>query len=67
MIENPSFFNKLKKWLQGRFVCIRCKKEFRIKTFGYGTAICPECYEGERDFIFLAKEDFALNKLVAHA
>ena len=65
MIKYPQFFIKLKKWLQGRFVCIQCGSKFHINTFGYGTAICPECYNGERDFVFLAKKDFWLNKLVA--
>jgi len=32
-------------------------------SFGYGKAICPDCYEGEQPFIFL-DEDFFLNRIM---
>ena len=32
-------------------------------SFGYGKAICPDCYDGEQPFIFL-DEDFYLNRMM---
>ena len=32
-------------------------------SFGYGEVICPRCYEGEREFIFL-DNSFFLNRLL---
>ena len=42
---------------------MKCGKTFSIMSFGYGKAICPECYEGEQPFIFL-DEDFYLNRVM---
>jgi hypothetical protein len=34
-----------------------------MMTFGYGEAICPDCYNGEKKFIFL-DNSFILNRLI---
>jgi len=56
-------FERLIKWLKGRFVCIRCKKIFFIMNFGYGKAICPKCYKNDRRFLWL-DQTFILNRMM---
>jgi predicted DsbA family dithiol-disulfide isomerase len=34
-------------------------------SFGYGEVICPDCYNGEEQFIFLDKS-YWLNRFLAH-
>jgi len=43
---------KLDRWLHGRFICRKCGKAYCINGFGFGEAICPDCYEGEDKFLF---------------
>ena len=47
----PMLFEKLSSWLKGRFVCKKCGKVFHIMSLGFGEAICPECFDGEEEFI----------------
>ena len=54
---------KVKQWLNGSFTCIKCKKLFRTMSFGFGEAICPECYQGEHTFLFL-DENYLLNRII---
>jgi hypothetical protein len=56
--------SKLKSWLSGSFTCRKCGREFNTMTFGYGEAICPDCYTGERQFLFHDQE-YLLNRLTA--
>lgn len=46
-------FEKLHRWLKGDFTCKKCGAHYRLMSFGYGEIICPNCYEGEKQFIFL--------------
>jgi len=32
-------------------------------SFGYGEAICPNCYNGEKQFIFFDK-NYVLNRII---
>ena len=41
-----------------------CGRQLYLMTFGYGEAICPNCYNGEQPFIFLDKS-YWLNRIVA--
>jgi len=41
-----------RKWLKGSFVCRKCNREFYTMCFGFGGAICPDCYDGEQPFLF---------------
>jgi len=52
----------LRKWLRGQFTCIKCGKIFYAFIFGYGKAICPDCYQGETPFIFF--EDPIMRRLI---
>jgi len=46
-------FEKFKKFLRGEFVCVRCGKTwFSFGSFGFGKMICPECYNGEAEWLF---------------
>jgi len=57
-------FERLQRWLSGTFTCIKCGRKVHALTFGYGTTICPDCYEGEENFLIL-DENFLLNRLIA--
>jgi len=57
-------FEKFRRWLSGTFTCRRCGLEVHALTFGYGTTICPDCYEGEEDFLRL-DEGYWLNSLLS--
>lgn len=57
------FLRKLRRWLEGSFVCIRCHREFHIASFGFGKAICPDCYKGESQFLFF-DHSYWLNVIV---
>jgi hypothetical protein len=56
-------FEKFRLWLEGYFVCVRCGEVFFPFSFGFGKAICPECYSGERTFMVF-DEGFWLNRLM---
>jgi hypothetical protein len=58
------FLQRLHRWLNGTFVCRECGKKFYTMFFGYGEAICPECYQGERQFIFF-DTNYWLNRISA--
>jgi hypothetical protein len=51
------------KWLNGSYTCKYCGRQFYVFSFGFGSAICPDCYKGESPFIFLNKE-YWLNRLM---
>ena len=51
------------KWLNGSFKCKYCGKRFNVFSFGFGSAICPDCYKGERSFIYL-NDTYWLNRLM---
>ena len=55
--------SKIKLWLDGSFVCKKCGNKINTLSFGYGDAICPNCYEGEDSIIFL-DTDFWLNRIL---
>lgn len=57
------FFSDLHKWLGGSFTCRKCGREMHAMTFGFGYAICPDCYNGERRFISF-DEKYWLNRIV---
>ena len=46
------YLEKIKKWLNGSFICKKCGRNCYLMTFGYGKCICPDCYNGENPFIF---------------
>ena len=54
---------KLFEWLNGTFTCKYCGKQFHVLSFGFGSVICPDCYKGERSFIFL-NQAYWLNRLM---
>ena len=56
-------FERLHRWLSGSFNCVKCGKRMYMMTFGYGEAICPDCYNGEKKFIFL-DNTFILNRII---
>lgn len=57
-------FKNFIKWLKGMFICTKCGKTYYIMTFGFGSAICPYCYDGEQ---FLEYDtSFILNRLIIH-
>ncbi|MCZ2809683.1 MAG: hypothetical protein O2V44_10045 [Candidatus Bathyarchaeota archaeon] len=58
-------FEKLSFWMKGRFVCRKCGREFHAFSFGFGEAICPDCYEGEPEFLFLDTR-YWLNRIMIH-
>jgi len=60
----PALFERLSLWLNGSFNCRRCGRQLYIMSFGYGEAICPDCYRGEEPFIFPDK-DYWLNRILA--
>ena len=55
--------SKLHRWLKGSFVCAKCGRKFSVMSFGYGKAICPNCYDGEARFIFYDK-NYWLNRIL---
>jgi hypothetical protein len=61
---NNSQPSNLYKWLTGTFTCIKCGKEYQTMSFGYGEAICPDCYNGEPSFVFYDKS-YWLNRIIA--
>jgi len=56
---------KLRRWMNGTFVCTKCGKEYHTMTFGFGEAICPDCYQGEKQFIIF-DTSYWLNRITAH-
>ena len=52
----------LRRWMLGTFTCIRCGRNFRLQSFGYGKVICPECYRREQPWIFF--EDSIMRRLI---
>ena len=59
-----SLFERFDRWLSGSFNCIKCGKRMYLMSFGYGETICPHCYTGEEDFIFL-DSGYWLNRLIS--
>ena len=57
-------FENLKRWLRGEFKCRRCGKTVRLHCFGFGEAICPDCYKADKVFIFLDKS-YWLNRMLS--
>jgi len=57
-------FERLKCWLKGTFVCTKCGGTFHLFTFGYGTTVCSECYEGEQ-LIVNFDDEFWLNRMLS--
>ena len=57
-------FEKLFFWLKGKFVCRKCGKNLCAFFFGFGEAICPDCYDGEPEFIFL-DTSYWLNRIIS--
>ena len=51
------------RWLRGSFTCVKCGREVQLLTFGYGSVICPDCYNGEGNSLFL-DDRFLLNRLL---
>ena len=51
------------EWFNGAFTCKYCGKQFYVLSFGFGSVICPNCYNGERSFIFL-NQAYWLNRLM---
>jgi hypothetical protein len=56
--------SKFSRWLSGSFTCMKCGREFNTMTFGYGEAICPDCFQGEQQFLFY-DQTYWLNRLTA--
>jgi len=52
---NQPSYTKLRRWLRGTFTCTKCGQTFSTMSFGYGEAICPDCYKGEKNFLFFDK------------
>ena len=61
--QNKERTSRLYRWLQGTFICSKCGNNFGIMSFGYGEAICPNCYNGEKQFIFFDK-NYVLNRII---
>jgi hypothetical protein len=57
-------FERFNRWISGDFDCIKCGKRMHLMSFGYGETICPNCYDGEKQFIFLDK-GYWLNRLLS--
>jgi len=51
------------RWINGTFNCEICGETYHIGSFGTGSIICPQCYKGETEVIFL-DETYWLNRLV---
>jgi hypothetical protein len=56
-------FKNLRRWLSGSFVCLKCGRTLHVLSFGFGKTICPECYEGEHEFLIIDK-DYFLNRII---
>jgi hypothetical protein len=59
------FSEKFRRWLKGSFDCKKCGGEFHTMCFGFGEAICPNCYNGEQPFLFF-DNSYWLNRITAH-
>jgi len=58
-------FERFRRWLKGSFICRKCGGEFHTMCFGFGEAVCPDCYKGEQPFIFF-DSSYWLNRVTAH-
>lgn len=56
-------FEKYRRWLKGSFVCRKCGGEFRVPCFGYGTCVCPNCFNDEQPFLYF-DDSYWLNRIV---
>jgi len=56
-------FERLKRWLNEGFICTGCGKTVHLFTFGYGTTVCPDCYEGETPIVNF-DEEYWLNRML---
>jgi hypothetical protein len=61
--NNIEMFEKFHRWLNGSFICKRCGRELYTMSFGFGEAICPDCYSGERQFLFF-DDSYLLNRII---
>jgi hypothetical protein len=59
----PQQPSKLQRWLTGTFTCTKCGKEYQTMSFGYGEAICPDCYHGEPQFLNY-DDNYWLNRII---
>jgi len=57
-------FQRFRSWLSGSFECKKCGGNVYLMSFGYGKTICPRCYEGEKEFIFL-DNSYILNRFLS--
>ena len=57
-------FEKFKLWLAGTFACAKCGRKTTSMNFGYGSYICPNCYNGETNFYSL-DTSYWLNRVVS--
>ena len=39
------------KWLRGSFTCIKCGRVFSVMHFGFGKAICPDCFNKDTQLL----------------
>ena len=61
--DNVEMFERFHRWLNGSFICKRCGRELHTMSFGFGEAICPDCYRGERQFLFF-DDSYWLNRII---
>ena len=61
--EEKDVLEKLSRFLNGQFKCVKCGRTYLTATFGYGKCICPGCYRGEFHFISYDR-DFWLNRVL---
>jgi len=44
---------------------VKCGRRMHLLSFGYGETICPRCYDGEKQIIFL-DDGYWLNRLLSN-
>ena len=57
-------FQKFSRWLSVNFVCMRCGRNVFLMSFGFGTTLCPECYNGKQPVIFF-DDRYWLNRILS--
>lgn len=62
--DDRQMFGRFNRWISGSFDCIKCGRRMHLMSFGYGDTICPRCYDGEKQIIFL-DESYWLNRLIS--
>jgi len=63
IIKIQELFKNIKIWLEGHFTCISCGRRVFLYSFGYGKTICPDCYRGQNELIYL-NDNFFLNRIM---